>query len=240
MRIRKKIVGFLLVLCMALVTCPVQAAPANKSISVLCVGNSITQHQMIPDFWWGDWGMAASTVNTDYAHLLKYYLSNKYQNVSVTTTGLGSWEADVGGRANYLFLLDQYLAKQPNVVVVELGENCSVAGNFVFDYLYLINYIKWKSPGSKVILVGTSLTYWCDPNIEYYKQYVYHICKYAGYDIAYVDTSAICNNPLYEAHIGDLVAGWDFQWHAINNYAVAIHPSDVGMDYIARGIYSKI
>lgn len=240
-KITSMLMAVCLVFCAMFAFTPekVEAAPSG-SISVLCIGNSITQHPMVPDFWWGDWGMAATTVNTDYVHLLKAYLGQKYSNVSVKSTGLVAWEKDVGQRENNLYILDPLLAEHPNVVVIELGENCNVLGNFLFDYVYLINYIKWKSPASKIILVGTVTTTWCDPSVEYYKQYAYHICKYAGYDIEYADMSAICNNPASLSYIGELVAGWDFQWHAINNISVALHPNDYAMDYIARSIYTKI
>lgn len=218
---------------------PIQAAPNDGSYDVLCIGNSITKHPIIPDFWWGEWGMAATTINTDYVHLLNAYLGQSHAKHTTTPVSLVDWERSAGQRENYISVLDPYLATQPEVVTIELGENCNYLGNFLFDYLYLINYIKWKSPGSKIILVGTVTTTWCDPSVEYYKQYAYHICKYAGYDIAYVDTSAIMNNPAGLSYIGEWVAGSDFQWHQINNISVALHPNDYVMDYIARGIYSK-
>jgi len=239
----KKIIGFLMA-AVLFISAGVETVPAASkdtgSYSVLCIGNSITKHPMIPDFWWGDWGMAATTVNTDYVHLLKAYLSQKHSNVTVEPVSMVGWERNVWSRADQCPVLDPYLATQPDVVVIELGENCTELGNFLFDYVYLINYVKWKSPGSKIVLVGTITTTWCDPSVEYYKQYAYHICKYAGYDIAYVDTSEIMNNPAGLSYIGELVAGWDFQWHAINNISVALHPNDYVMDFIARGINSKI
>lgn len=235
----KKLLALIIMLTL-FVPSIVTAQEANRSISVLCVGNSVTKHPMIPDFWWGDWGMAATTVNTDYVHLLQAYLKQNYDDVSITPVSLVNWEKSAGQRENYVSELDNYLANQPDVVSIELGENCANLGNFLFDYLYLINYVKWRSPRSKIILVGTITTTWCDPSVEYYKQYAYHICKYAGYDISYVDMSAICNNPASLSYIGEWVAGWDFQWHQINNISVALHPNDYAMDYIARGIYSNI
>ena len=237
---KKKFLAVLSVVMMLVMLFPMTVQAKPNSIKVLCIGNSITKHPQIPDFWWGDWGMAATTVNTDYVHLLQAYLGQKYQSVSVTPVSLVNWEKSAGQRENFVGVLDPYLAAQPDVVTIELGENCANLGNFLFDYVYLINYVKWKSPGSKIILVGTITTTWCDPSVEYYKQYSYHICKYAGYDVEYVDTSAICNNPASLSYIGELVAGWDFQWHAINDISVALHPNDYAMDFIARGIYSKI
>ncbi len=244
MKMKLKITAMLtavcVVFCTMFVATPEKVEAAPGSISVLCIGNSITKHPQIPDFWWGDWGMAATTVNTDYVHLLQAYLTQRYSSVSVTPVSLVNWEKSAGQRENFVGVLDPYLASQPDVVTIELGENCANLGNFLFDYVYLINYIKWKDPGAKIVLVGTITTTWCDPSVEYYKQYAYHICKYAGYDIEYVDTAAVMNNPAGLSYIGELVAGWDFQWHAINNISVALHPNDYVMDFIARGIYQKI
>ena len=243
---KKKIIAILASFC--IVFCAffcvdvekVEAAPTG-TMNVLCIGNSITQFNPIPNMWWGNWGCAATTVNTDYAHLLQSYLSQRYKNVSVTPVYFAPWEKDVMNRAAYCPALDGLLALHPNVIVIELGENCAWLGNFAYDYLYLINYCMWKDPGCKIILVGTITTTWCDPSVEYYKQYVYNLCKYAGYkNVSYVDTSPVYNNPAYWAWIGEPVAGLDGQWHTITDISIALHPNDWCMQYLATEINKKI
>ena len=44
----------------------------NEQISVLCVGNSILAHGPSESIGWsGNWGMAASSADKDYYHLLQ-------------------------------------------------------------------------------------------------------------------------------------------------------------------------
>ena len=45
---------------------------SEEQISILCVGNSILNHGPSADIGWsGSWGMAASSADKDYYHLLQ-------------------------------------------------------------------------------------------------------------------------------------------------------------------------
>lgn len=41
----------------------------NSKYDYLVIGNSITSHP-INEYWWGEWGMAASKKENDFVHIL--------------------------------------------------------------------------------------------------------------------------------------------------------------------------
>ncbi|MBQ3774042.1 MAG: hypothetical protein II833_06610, partial [Pseudobutyrivibrio sp.] len=56
----------------------------------------------------------------------------------------------------------------------------------------------------------------------------------------YIDISAIRNNSSYTSGIGQRVSGNDGRIHRVNDSAVAIHPNDKAMSYIADGIIQAV
>ena len=60
---------------------------------VLFVGNSITRHEPNPSLgWYGDWGMAASSKEKDYVHLVVAELDKKYGKVDYCIAQGAMWE----------------------------------------------------------------------------------------------------------------------------------------------------
>ena len=54
----------------------------NGNIRILFLGNSITRHMPKPEIGWvHDWGMAASSLENDYVHVMLKELTQKYGSV---------------------------------------------------------------------------------------------------------------------------------------------------------------
>ncbi len=68
----------LLLVLIALLCCATTASAQGKTQKVLFVGNSITKHGPKADIdWHGNWGMAATSADKDYVHLVIQSLAAK-------------------------------------------------------------------------------------------------------------------------------------------------------------------
>lgn len=200
--------------------------------NILFIGNSLTLHGYA-SFWWSDdRGMAASAKDKDYVHLTVSALATKQSlPVNAYAINYAGWEKATD-RASTYDQIEPYLNAQLNDVVIQLGENITTTQTMGADYEKLIDYIRLKAPKAKIVLIGE---FWPDVNKETVKKEVA-----AKKGVSYVDLSAIWNNSSYQAGMGTLVSGNDGQMHAINYDAVAIHPNDDGMKYIADALIAKL
>lgn len=146
----KLVVLFALLLCIiiAVLTLP----KSENEYKTLCIGNSITNHA-ICDYWWGEWGMAASKRENDYVHQLAQNLGDEeYKNTQ--SYNFYIWEAQAADRAETLTVLDSYLTDDLNLVVIQLGENVTDITTFESDFEELINYVKAKAPKAEIKVIG--------------------------------------------------------------------------------------
>ncbi len=105
---------------------------SEEQISILCVGNSILNHGPSADIGWsGSWGMAASSADKDYYHLLQDKVKEAgYTNVAWSSTGVATLERAIDKRTDYDYKaeIDQLLAPSvraamPDIVIFQIGEN---------------------------------------------------------------------------------------------------------------------
>jgi hypothetical protein len=106
---------------------PVTSEPEVKVSAVrriLFLGNSITLHGPKPDIGWtGNWGMAASTEDKDYVHLVTRELAKATgAQPEIRVANIADFERnyadiDVDGQMKDLFAFD------PDLVVLAIGEN---------------------------------------------------------------------------------------------------------------------
>lgn len=106
---------------------PVTAEPEVKVSAVrriLFLGNSITLHGPKPDIGWtGNWGMAASSEDKDYVHLVAAELASANKvTPEIRVANIADFERnyadfDVDGQMKDLFAFD------PDLVVLAIGEN---------------------------------------------------------------------------------------------------------------------
>ena len=102
---------------------PYYTVKNGGKMRILFVGNSITWHKPAPSIGWhGDWGMAASSLDKDYVHVLVSLLEQKHGRVDYCVAQLSAWERAYTD----LSLLEPLSAVRdfaPDVIVIRLTEN---------------------------------------------------------------------------------------------------------------------
>ena len=112
---------------------PVTAEPEVKPSAIrriLFLGNSITLHGPKADIGWtGNWGMAASSEDKDYVHLVTSALAQHTGSTpQIMVRNIADFERnyatyDVAGQMKDLFAFD------PDLVVLAIGENVPALGS---------------------------------------------------------------------------------------------------------------
>lgn len=196
----------------------------NGKIKITFLGNSITRHMPKPEIGWvHDWGMAASCLENDYAHIMIKALEEKYGSVDYCICSLSKWEREYWNTS----ILDEYKAAcefDADIVIVRIAEN--VWG--VRDKLeklpldkyweYMINF--FTSKNTKKLLVTDDFWSW-----ETIDNPIHEVCKRNNYQLI---------------KLGDL--GADPTNKALGEFehpGVEIHPNDKGMREIANRILTE-
>ncbi len=195
----------------------------NGNIRILFLGNSITRHMPKPEIGWvHDWGMAASSLENDYVHVMLKELTQKYGSVDYCICSLSKWEREYWNND----ILEEYKAAKEfdaDVVIVRIAEN--VWG--VRDKLeeiplapYWENMIHFFSPQHAKILVTDDFWSWKtidDP--------IHEVAKRNGYKLI---------------KLGDIGAKDENKaLGCFKHEGVAIHPNDKGMYEIAMRILKE-
>lgn len=191
------------------------------------VGNSITWHP-VNDNWYGEWGMAATSLENDYVHLLNNKFKSNCDSVSFKIAWAVDWETN---HTHFdLSYFDNYFNGKEDLVIVRLGENVRDITNYETDFLNLIKYFKKLSPKAQIVITGIFMS---ETNDLVFKEDVQkRISDFEGciwVPINNLDTEKNRN------YIGNYVNG-----HKIENQTVANHPGDNGMKAIANAIYDAI
>ncbi len=99
-------------------TCRVRVA--KKTYHYLAIGNSITFHPKC-SFWWGDYGMAASSPEKDYMHQVGAKLSRPVVSVEETFLSLSGWETEPQNRDRILKKAESMLKARWDVITIQMG-----------------------------------------------------------------------------------------------------------------------
>ena len=202
---------------------------SQETFDYLAIGNSITTHDAC-DYWPNVSGMAASTPEKDYFHLVSSGLEAAKGTVNSYACSLFPWEVIAADRAEMAELTDGYLTADLDLITIQLGENAQDLSTFRDDYIYLIQHIQQLAPNAKILILGD---FWSYENRDLLKSQAAQQCG-----VTYVSLDAIQDNPAYQA--GPVVEVTDQygQIHAIRHSGVSKHPSDEAMAYIAQAILS--
>ena len=194
----------------------------NAAKRVLILGNSITLHETKPEIGWNNnWGMAASSEEKDYVHVLLNALRHKYGKLSYCVANVGEWEKNYFDEK----VIEKFKGAkdfQADTVIFRFGENISKDN---FEKYPLSGYVKafaeyFTKNAKKVVMTDTFWAhgYICDT--------LQQVAKEKGYDfVTLADLGEQAENKalgLFE-HAG-----------------VANHPGDLGMQKIAQRILEKL
>lgn len=209
---------------------PTQTEPEpEETYKYVALGNSVTCND-VSDLWWSTCGMAATSPNKDYAHIVKDWLaSGTTQPMEFYEVSIKDWELATD-RGTELCDLDAILTEDTDVITIQTGENITEGlDTLPTDYFELLSHIHQKCPNAKVVVLGELL--WPMDEIEEAKK---NACMKTGIPFVGVESFLNGYDALYRSSIGTLVLGDDGNEHSIDNEVVAAHPNDEGMAHIAQ------
>lgn len=195
----------------------------GKGKRIMLVGNSITLHAVSEEIgWFNEWGMAASSEEKDYVHLLMSMTNDVEKDAAFCVCQVSSWEKSYHKGEDAFPLFKEAFNFTPDIIIARFIENCS--GEDFDNEIYkaaLKNLLTALSNGNtpKVIL---TTGFWHHPG-----------------DGAIREAAQEWGFPLIE--LGDL--GERDEMKAIGLFdhsGVANHPGDLGMKTIADRIFDVL
>lgn len=191
--------------------------------NVLILGNSITRHQPAPKLgWYGDWGMAASSRDKDFVHILEKKFQEVYQPAVVHFQSIAAfertyWKYDLSG-------FDSLRSLCPDLIILRIGENVNSDSlkkyNFETYYRSLIDYFMNNDPSVKILCVSS---FWRKDQVDALIEKASN-----GKNCYYLKISQLSEDS------SNMALG------KFENKGVAMHPSDKGMAAIAGLIWDKV
>lgn len=200
---------------------------SDTAFNYLAIGNSITLHGLA-DYWWNEIGMAATTADNDYVHLVSDYLEETYGEVCFYAMNYFKWETQSHDRAETYETIDPYLSNKLDLITVQLSENVSDTTTFESDFEALLKYLSQKAPNAKILVIGD---FWDSGEKEAAKR-----AATEKFGVQYISLDEIKGNPEYQCGIGTTVYDKEGRPHVVEHNGVAGHPGDKGMRYIADKI----
>ena len=189
----------------------------NAPLKILVVGNSITRHGPKPEIGWErDWGMAASTPEKDYVHLLYAKLCAAGVNPYMMIRQASGWEIGFLNE-NILDKFAEERAFDADIVVYRLGENVKKDTKYAFREK-LEAFINHICPRGKVVF---TTNFWEN-----------EIVDDAIRDLA-AKRGEVCVDICCEGEEQTAIGLFEHK-------GVAMHPGDKGMEMIAERVAGAI
>ena len=141
-----------------------RSADAKDGVKVMFVGNSITLHSVRPQIGWhGNWGMAASSEEKDYVHIVQSEIRKRHPDASFCICQVADWERCYknGGE-----LLEKYAFARDfgaDLIILRFVENCP-GDNFDHETFYaeLTRLMDYLNPTGKAKFIVTT-GFWRHP-----------------------------------------------------------------------------
>jgi hypothetical protein len=191
----------------------------NARIKILVVGNSITRHGPCKEIGWGhDCGMAASTPEKDYVHRLFSMLKEDEQDVFMRIRQASVWERNYK-KSNVLNSYQEDRDFQADIVVFRLGENI-LQEDKPFFRESLEKFIQFIAPKTSRVIFTTC--FWWNEIID---ETIQAYAKERG---------DVCVDCCFSKDEKNMAIG------QFEHSGVAHHPSDAGMEKIAKAIFETL
>lgn len=190
---------------------------------ILFVGNSITRHAPKSDIgWFNDWGMAASSKDKDYVHVLENMILKTNPDAEFCICQLAEWERSYKTGDMLLDSFNTAREFNADIIVIRLIENCPHNDfdheTFSEQYGKMIGYLNKSGKAEIVVTTG----FWKHPADTTISQFAAE----NGFDCVY---------------LGELGEKSEMRADGLFKHSgVAAHPGDKGMENIAMMIYEKL
>lgn len=205
--------------------CSIHSQNENNNLyRVLILGNSITIHNTAPKIgWYGNWGMAASSEENDFVHLLKKELEQKHNRLELRAINIANTFERCYENVDTLNFIESKTFNA-NLIIIRLGENIDEnlfnENKFCQALKSMINYITKNDIGVRVCITSR---FWPNKKID-------DAIKKTAEEERWIfaDLSTLAN---------------DNENKALNQFTdkgVANHPSDMGMKRIKDKIWERI
>jgi hypothetical protein len=201
---------------------PEYSRSTTKVSKVLILGNSITQKSPAPALgWYGNWGMAATSQDSDYVHRLIGKMKTKNAKVEVSYGSAGGFERAFW-KIDYKYF-EKYKDFNADLIVLEIGENIndSIANKDSLG-IHLTELVNYLSSNKKVDVCMAS-SFWPKTNVD---RIFDSLCTAKHW--IFVNLNGLYKDPANASH------------SRFVNRGVGAHPSDAGMRNIADRIWQKI
>ncbi|WP_221391355.1 hypothetical protein [Dyadobacter sp. NIV53] len=181
---------------------------------VIIFGNSITKHAPAPAIGWsGDWGMAASSAEKDYVHIITKELQLLNSGVEIKVVQAIDFEQNFW---QYDFAkLQPYADFEPDLIIMRIAENTNQDYINFFEASYGQFLVTLTSKTTPKVICTTS--FW--KNQQEVSSRIRNVAKSKSYLVA--DLEPYSNDKSLTAYKSFTDAG------------VGMHPSDKGMQTIA-------
>ena len=222
---------YLLILIVFSLTCSAFAKESAETAGfkrLLFIGNSITHHGPVKKIGWsGNWGMAASTEEKDYVHIVTRALTKKgeappkimIKNASAFEIRYKTFDMDKELKDVFEFGAD--------LVIIALGENVaainSVEEGALFRKSLKETLVRIKKRSNPLIIVRSC--FWAH---EIKDKILREVCDEVGG--RFVDISQLCKDESMFAR----------SEREYSHKGVAAHPGDKGMQAIADAIVAGV
>ena len=197
--------------------------PNGKGLRVMFVGNSITLHNVKPEIGWFNYcGMAASTAEKDYVHLLEKRISKKHPDAAFCICQVASWEREYKRGKELYSLYSRARSFSADIIIFRFVENITVDSYtpeiFLEEYKCLFDYLNGKGDAELIVTTG----FWKHPADECIRAFASNL------GIPVVELSDL-------GELDEMKAIGLFEHGGVAN-----HPGDKGMKAIADRIMNQI
>lgn len=193
-------------------------------LKVAILGNSITGNGPNPDIgWFGDWGMAASAKDKDFVRLIEKDLKAISKDIEVKELNVAGLERDYLNYNPDNIFLKGIKDFKPDILIIRLGDNVDERGlDFTTFHNALQNAVKYVANNRFMKVIVTN-SFWSSATRD--AGFQNYAVKYA---YRFVDLRGLYDDKTNTA------------FGLFENFGVADHPSDKGMQGIKDRIWKEL